>query len=343
MEERKLILYLASSPSKDNLEMVNRVGGNILLSFFYLKKYDLSKLKQDYPNIKKVFVDSGAFSAYNIGAKIDMEKYVEYLLKYKDYYDIAAGLDVIGDPEKTYEQCLYMKSRGCKILPTLHFGDNISWLEKYRKDWDYIALGGMGGGFVDKAKIIRWFDVIFSKYPGMKFHGFAITSDELLKRYPFQSIDSASWMIKSVMGQVYSKTIGEVISVGRTNNDIKKMLDGEKQKWFDDFIRCGTTYQELFDDRTKRVYYNALNYTMWNDAVITWKPVQNQLTSFFDTGEVENTTTSVQEYKNEMRERVMEWVVMNYKDVDELTAIKLICHQFDMTPEQVKMDIYGEY
>ena len=43
-----------------------------------------------------LFLDSGAFSAWNKGTSIDIKKYIKFIKKNEDLFTVYANLDVIG-------------------------------------------------------------------------------------------------------------------------------------------------------------------------------------------------------------------------------------------------------
>ncbi|MFP4025834.1 MAG: hypothetical protein ACLFVR_15020 [Thiohalospira sp.] len=163
-----------------------------------------------------LFLDSGAFSAWTQGTKIDVQEYIKFIKKHQDIIGIYANLDVIGlggkqpnqlTAEKTLENQKIMEAAGLSPLPCFHYGEPLSFLEYYVKNYDYIALGVAGNS---GAKLIPWLDSCFSKYicdntgfPKVKVHGFAITSVPLMLRYPWYSVDSTSWALIGGMGSIY--------------------------------------------------------------------------------------------------------------------------------------------
>ena len=58
-----------------------------------------------------------------------------------------------------------------------------------------------------KKDLIPWLDRIFSKYildgsgkPKLKVHAFGITAIDIMKRYPWYSVDSSSWIQAAAFG-----------------------------------------------------------------------------------------------------------------------------------------------
>lgn len=157
------------------------------------------------------FLDSGAFSAWNRGVEIDIDDYINYIIENKEYIDVYANLDVIGDAEKTYKNQKYMESKGLTPLPVYHTNkESLEWLEKYIKEgYTYVAMGGVAGKDISVSQIQGLFDVIFSRYicdrngyAKIKVHGFGITSFDLLFRYPWFSVDSTTWVMCAQFGQI---------------------------------------------------------------------------------------------------------------------------------------------
>lgn len=216
-------IYLATQTSPDigQAETIGRIRrqkteDRRLLSFFYLEYIDL---KQNYTQIYfhrdtdmnkpiKIFLDSGAYSAWTQNVKIDIKDYIEFIKKYQDHLEVYANLDVIKNPEATYKNQLTMERAGLNPLPVFHYGSDIEWLKRYlRRGHDYIALGVAGNNTTDK--LSPWLDDLFSNYltdkdgmPVIKVHGFAVTNFNIMWRYPWYSVDSTSWIITGRNGGV---------------------------------------------------------------------------------------------------------------------------------------------
>jgi hypothetical protein len=157
----------------------------------------------------ELFLDSGAFSAWSQGKEINIDEYIQFIKENEDAIDVYANLDSIGDPIKTWDNQMYMESKGLHPLPVYHYGEDIKWLLRMlKKGYDYIALGGMVP--ISNDQLIHWLDDLFSKYltdengmPIIKVHGFGLTSLPLMLRYPWYSVDSTSWVITGRMGAIY--------------------------------------------------------------------------------------------------------------------------------------------
>lgn len=201
----------------------------ILLSYHYFKGVDLHLLMNKYFGEKPpmIFIDSGGFSAATQGVEINLLEFCAFLKKHKDLITVYANLDEIGNPELTYERQQMMEAEGLEPIPVFHTGESIDWLKRYIDEgYDYIALGGMVPYARDKKKLIQWMSACFNEVEksGCKvgFHGFGMTTWDLMRAYPWKSVDSSSWCSGFRYGQVYlfDDKIGRFYQVGL--RDIKK-------------------------------------------------------------------------------------------------------------------------
>jgi len=169
----------------------------------------------------KVFLDSGAYSAFTLGQTIGMDDYCSYIHKNRDLIRVEDGLpmisvlDSIGDERKTYENQLEMERQGIRPLPTFHAGEDEGYLEWYIANYDYISLGGMVGQHTKQLQI--WLDRMWDKHlldgagdPKIRVHGFGITSVPLMERYPWYSCDSSSWIQTTSYGGVFVPGYGNI-------------------------------------------------------------------------------------------------------------------------------------
>lgn len=176
--------------------------------------------------MEKLFLDSGAHSLYmqNIRKSNDrtysffdseefweyVDNYCKFVLKYKDYFDVYVNVDIIFNPVKSVELQKYIENKfGLKPLPVLHPGEDPKYLDIYLNDeYEYVGFGGLGQEMT-KGRYITWADNLFKNkicdedgIPKIKVHGFAVTSHELLMRYPWYSVDATSWRIRSAYGLI---------------------------------------------------------------------------------------------------------------------------------------------
>lgn len=152
------------------------------------------------------FLDSGAFSLRRSSkGEVDyqsyMDNYAEFIKANRIAIDLYANVDVIGDPELTWQNQKYLEDQhGLSPVPVVHFGTSLRWLIRYIESGKvYIALGGLVGR---TAKCVNWLNKCFhlvcqNNLPRIKLHGFGIINHNLLTRYPWFSVDAAAWRIEA--------------------------------------------------------------------------------------------------------------------------------------------------
>lgn len=270
---------------------VRRTVRDMLDSYHYVhRQRAVDMMRKD---AAKVFLDSGAFSAYSLGATIDLEKYCEYILANRDIIVEASVLDGIGDPLKTWQNQRRMEQLGTKPLPCFHYGEDERYLEHYVASYPYITLGGMVP--VSTEQLIPWLDRMWNRYltdkdglPKLKVHGFGLTRNVLLRRYPWYSVDSSSW--------IQSARTGGVVLRGLRNINIS--FDSPRRKEFGQHINTltpierervvaeirGRGYDEtrLSELYVSRYIFNMQTYAELSDENAPPKPFSLAQEGFFD-------------------------------------------------------------
>jgi len=216
MKWRNLDIYLATLPTLKNNVFVSGVEPALhsrlkfLLSFHYYRKIDLEKA---FPHPRpRLMADSGAFSAYSLGASIDIHEYAAWIKRWKHLFDSYANLDVIGSAQETLDNQHRLEDMGLHPLPVFHVGEPWEYLERYLEKYNYIALGGMAAYSISrKRKLIPWIIKAFKMLGvGQGYHGFGTTGWVIMKSFPWWSVDSSSWssVVAYGHGHVFSITKG---------------------------------------------------------------------------------------------------------------------------------------
>ena len=251
---------------------------NILESYHYVWKDKYVKgMREDGA---KIFLDSGAFSAYTLGAKIHLPTYVDYIkrnsdiLRVEDGVLMAAVLDGIGDPLETYRNQLSMEALGVKPMPCFHAGEDERYLEWYIQNYDYISLGGMVGS--STKQLMLWLDRVWDKFlvdgsgrPRIKVHGFGITSIPIMERYPWWSCDSSSWIQAGSFGSIVTPEFGPIAISDKSPQrhdagmHLSTLTPAEQDKVLEALERAGFTYERL-----STVYQSRMAYNLWAYGVI---------------------------------------------------------------------------
>jgi hypothetical protein len=173
--------------------------GRVLCSFHYYGDEGALELVRERLPHHEIFVDSGAFSAFSLGAKVDPNEYIEWAYKHRAEVSRIASPDVIGDPAAGFAATETMLARfagdGPPVLPVFHVGSDWAWLDRCCKQSDHIALGGMVP-FASRAttELGDWIRACFKRIPDhVQVHGFGMTNWGLMKAYPWASVDSSTW------------------------------------------------------------------------------------------------------------------------------------------------------
>lgn len=272
---------------------------NILESWHYVGK---QKYVDDMrANGARIFLDSGAFSAHTLGVELKVSEYCDYIRRNMDIIRVEDGavmasvLDGIGDPLQTWRNQLEMELRGVKPLPCFHAGEDERYLEHYVQNYEYITLGGMVGSSTKQLQI--WLDRIWDKYlvdgsgrARLKVHGFGITSVPLMKRYPWYSCDSSSWIQSTSFGTIVTPHYGP-ISVSEKSpsrhdygQHITTLSPIEQDRVFRYVEAQGFTVERLATVYQSRAAYNLWAYTVIETLVNATKSetFRRELQELFD-------------------------------------------------------------
>lgn len=171
-----------------------------LCSFHYYS--DPAVVKRLHDGGLRLIGDSGAFSALTSGKPIDLDAYIRWGHAVLPYTTWLAGLDEIGNADKTWTRWRTTRKAGLDVVPTLHYGATPRLMDRYvEQGVDFFGLGGMVGRKSEQARLMRWALSMMryarDTHPGVRFHGWGITHPLLLTNLPWWSVDSSGF------GQAY--------------------------------------------------------------------------------------------------------------------------------------------
>lgn len=174
----------------------------ILASFHYFKKVDFDDLLANFKVKPMIFADSGAYSAASQGVPVQVEEYAEWLHRWKHLFTVYSNLDVIRDPEGSDRNQRFLERRGLEPIPVFHTGSDFSVLDALAKEYPYIALGGMVGQ--SRPACLKWAATCMKRTlkHETRFHGFGMTSREVIEKLPWYSVDSSSWVSGAKFGNL---------------------------------------------------------------------------------------------------------------------------------------------
>lgn len=255
-----------------------REAGNYLESYHYFNTEKIcAKVRGEGI---RVFLDSGAFSAYTKGISVDIEEYCRFCRENSDIIEVASVLDAVGDPLKTWQNQQQMEALGVPALPCFHYGEDERYLEHYVSKYEYITLGGMVP--ISNRDLFKWLDHLWEKYlcdpsgrARLRVHGFGMTSVPLMKRYPWYSVDSSSWVQIGSVGSIMHPDYG-VIAISSSNPNRKQegrhfdtMSHLEQTQLAHEFQKIGYTVEELRTNYRARWAFCVWAYTEMNRRINT--------------------------------------------------------------------------
>ncbi|MFY9839268.1 MAG: hypothetical protein WAK55_22885 [Xanthobacteraceae bacterium] len=165
----------------------------------------------------KLLLDSGAYSAFRQGVSLNLSDYIAFIKRNEQYFDRYISFDTIPGTggrrtldsaqveraaQQTYRDHQRMKDAGLTPIPVFHQDDDFKWLARYLSDREpYIALAAHGGHAHND---IPWFDDCFAliERPRVKIHCLGNTKSAVLRRFPFTSTDSSSWLQQAKVGRI---------------------------------------------------------------------------------------------------------------------------------------------
>ena len=248
--------------------------GNLLESFHYIgRQRSVDSIRNDQ---RQVFLDSGAFSMWSLGAKVDIEAYCQYIQRNEDIIRkdgnsiLASVMDAIGDDLGTYQNQKRMEKLGVTPLPCFHFNEDIRYLKYYIDNYEYITLGGMVAQTTQA--LLPWLDEIWGKYltdahgrPKVKVHGFGLTTPILMRRYPWYSVDSSSWVQIARVGGMLLLPEAKVLNVSSQSPNrrvegqhITTLNEPQRLAVLEKLQKCGVD-----TDRMQETYLSRWTYNMW--------------------------------------------------------------------------------
>jgi hypothetical protein len=223
-----VILYLAGSTGINQHERVaNKAGANNFL--FTFADNSARKCAEHFctqPQ-RRIFIDSGAFSAWVKGSKgkpIVLNDYIafcKHIQKLAKCPVVFAALDVIpgkkksdglrptegeseGACEEGWDNYQTMKQEGIiPCLMTFHQLDHPRWLKRIADDCDYFAVSPRKNVSPDER--LKWLEGVFRHIQPLdtsngvarlkkKIHGLGVSSVDWMKQFPFFSVDNTGWL-----------------------------------------------------------------------------------------------------------------------------------------------------
>lgn len=286
-------LYLAGGYASAVETELLKLGANRLYS--QLNDRKLGQRWLDYNRDvapRKIFVDSGAYSAHTKGRELDVDEYIQYVNSNKGSYQAIAQVDTIpGEfgkpktrqqlkeaPELSWQNYLYMRPKVIDVdclLPIFHQGEDfkhlqriLDWTDENGRHIPYIGISP-SNDVATKHKD-PWFSMCFklikqSSNPHVKTHAFGMTSLPLLEKYPFYSADSTAWIMTSANGSIFTPWGTVTVSDVQQDNPkhIRWLSKNKIQVIEQQLDRYNLTLDDCRQDYKARGIYNAMYLMDW--------------------------------------------------------------------------------
>lgn len=268
---------LAGAEGKSFRDGLYRVGvRHILVSYFYLrkwlKKHSVEEISTDLGRFDYVILDSGGFTLLQerkdreekgeqasddaVSVRDYAEEYYEELKRIGHLFSMCAEVDLPSDVGVDFSEGIKRElvSGGVPIVPVMqgqpvaHF-EKLGWFETY----PYIAVGS---AVIGKPKYRGWIRDVFLKGQacGNLFHGFGATTDEVLTKGQFYSVDSTTWLDGGKFGTTMVYENGRLRYYDMDQKSVRRRY----QHMFEE---NGLVFRDIIDDKPLEV--NMMNAVAW--------------------------------------------------------------------------------
>lgn len=303
-------MYLAGRTSAKMDQFLFEHGCNHLFSQLYERKgiHQWIDNTREHGKKGKIFIDSGAYTAYTKGRPLDVDEYISFINANDDYLDIFAQVDkipgthgkpktveeILEAPEISWNNYIYMRPQmksPDKLIPIFHRREDFKWLELMLETTfngahiPYIGIAATTDSTFNEKR--NWFHKVFeiirkSSNPKVMTHAFGMTSFRLLQQFPWKSADSTSWIQTGANGGIVTKWGVMLVSCWQDNDKNNIIHLGEKGKEVTDFIESfGFTVEQLNEKAFYRWGFNGLVFDDWARNTHTYQGGGFQKKSLF--------------------------------------------------------------
>lgn len=215
-----MLVYFACSPSKKHIKLLAEENvKNVLFSYHFIKRPDeLMRLLDGYAP-EHMIIDSGAFSVWSKGGKVDIDAYAQFCVDMQKRLpnidlnivnlDVLPGIwgfvpsqeQIDASAEEGWKNMLYLESKGLKVIHVFHQHEKFEVLDRLVEHSDYIGISPAND--VSEKEKLAWTNQVYARIKDkVRTHGFAVTSHRQLYKYPFYSADSSSWVTPARYGRI---------------------------------------------------------------------------------------------------------------------------------------------
>jgi len=225
----RIYFVLSAGRGHETLFNLKRIGiRNFLISFEYAREVfkETAEVMKTIEEESSLIFDSGAFSAWTHNREVNISEYISYVKdnvltrKFKNIY--IANLDKIpsvpGTPptsqqvkesaEISSRNADVLRAAGIEPMEIFHQGENYDFLFRMIEKVEKPYIGISPANDVSVKQRILWLDQVFglleNRYPNthIQTHGYGVTSFEIMRKYPWTSVDSATYRLSAAYGNI---------------------------------------------------------------------------------------------------------------------------------------------
>lgn len=266
------------TPTDHHLPTVSddQVKNDVLISYWYSVKnkdkfeFILGLCRQ---HGRKLVLDSGVFTARKSGVNIPLPEYLAYCMRYRHDVEYFFNLD-LGPHDVQLQNFKALVACGC---PTIGIVSNLMTFETIQKFIDiypyigisYSVMGESSGSSSYLTYLDRLFEYLYrTNQTHVKTHALGLTKLPVMKKFPFYSVDSSTWINPSRYGAVYAFEKGNL----RTIPAVKKGSGIRRHG-----VICALQRQE-WSDHAERIKHCAREFSkmqewitnLWTHRGVVW-------------------------------------------------------------------------
>jgi hypothetical protein len=174
---------------------------NLLIAYPYFSPPMLEMLTSRFnPENYRLIVDSGAFSVYNAGERIELEDYCKFIRWVESRVSLEAyiQLDVVFNEIETLKNYNLMIERGFKPAPVFTRGADENYFHELLERDEYVFVGGVQTGINSEA-FAKW---VLENSKDKRVHLLAFIRPDLINHFKPFSVDASSWSCTSRFGRI---------------------------------------------------------------------------------------------------------------------------------------------
>ena len=248
-----MVYYFSGGLTRTMVDLLKNVPDfeyiDVLVS--QLDRNSISKMieYQEEGVVRKLFIDSGAYSVHTGKATVDIDEYIEYVNSIDEHIHAIAQVDTIpgefGKPKSkedydkatklSWENFLYMYSKlksPEKLIPVFHYGESfdslrnmLNWVDDNGNKLSYIGISPANDS-AQKVKNVYMknvYDIIASSSnPNVRTHLFGMTALDALTKFPAYSADSVSHRLIGGYNKIMVPEFGAISLSKRTRTTKSK-------------------------------------------------------------------------------------------------------------------------